>query len=208
MGTFDLDVHELAPDGSEGEALPGARVRVRRPGPGTVVAVLWASAAAGALVAPFVTLFGYRVTLRPDGTVGTQAFGAYDIDGWGRTSVVAARAPSLVGVQPPWYGVASYLGAGLLVAAIVALTAARSARWARRTGIVAGCVLAAVVVAEGLRIAALSAQVGEAASEPTVAVAARAGGCALIGAAAALCAVTGVIVSLRVRPGRSGQQEG
>jgi hypothetical protein len=201
MGTSNsdthLEMHEVASGGPDGEALPGPRTRLRRPGPAMVAATLWAVAAACAFAFPFDTVFRYQVTLRPDGTVGTQSISAYDIDGWGRTHIGSARASGLLGGQPPWFGMAAYVGAALLVAAV--LVGTRSAPRARGSALVAGGVLAAVVVAEVVRITALSSDVRGQALEPTVAVHDRVGPGIVLAACAVLCATAGLIVSLRAR---------
>lgn len=201
MGTSNpdahLQMHEVASDGPDGEALPGPRTRIRRPGPAMVAATLWTVAAACAFAFPFDTVFRYQVTLRPDGTVGTQSISAYDIDGWGRTHIGSARVSSLLGGQPPWFGVAAYVGAALLVAAVVVGT--RSARLARTSALVAGSVLVAVVVAEAVRITILSSHVRGQALEPTVAVHDGVGAGIVLVACAVLCATAGLVVSLRAR---------
>jgi hypothetical protein len=112
-------------------------------------AVLWAGCVLAVVIAPFLRFFSFHVLGRPDLDENAWA------DGWGTSHLYELNG--IVTWDTPRYGIALYVGAALLVVALVGLFVRRHSRWPRLTGLVGALYLTGVVGMVGVQIALDSA---------------------------------------------------
>ncbi len=209
MGTSDLEFHEIASDGSAGEALPAASTRrwLPRDRARFAATTLWALAAAAAIAAPFTVLVGYRETFRPDGTITTDTF-RHQTDGWGRAHDFSSDGVVFSVGHEARFGIATCACAVLLIAAVAAAFPVRG--WWRAPrfpflAVVATALLGGAVAAEALQIEATLSQFGSSGG-PSSGAAPRfqsqVGPCIWLGVAAVASAAAGLVVMMRAHASR------
>jgi hypothetical protein len=168
VGSSDLVIYEVGGERPHDSAPPASPIGRWRRLARSIFAplMLWALAAAGAVIAPFTVLLGYHETFRPDGTITTETFTQHT-DGWGRARSFSSGGIPLSFGHDVRYGVATCACAVLLLAAVLAALAASAgspirARWSTRLvpvlALVATSLLAGVVAAMALNIEATKSQ--------------------------------------------------